>query len=353
LKKLYPGRIVIGIFITVLLISHLRVLSQDFSENHDSYCDPTVNGLARPIGISFEYEKILNYNITSHSNVDGYPDGEGAVNSNRRIKLKFKVPVINKDHFKFAMGFRYSHEEFRFESPNELDYLFYQNLENKPLRSIGSDFYFMLPRKNNTFFALALNLSINGDYFQKSTSFFDYLKVSVAPVFGIKKHENLIYGFGFAYSYVFGDPSITPVITYMHTFNKKWGIEAILPFEAKVRYNINPGSFLYAGAKIRGASYQVHLDDAILDDIRMVELRNSEMKLFVSLRQEISDFLWFSVNAGYRYNINFNIADSNHNRSATNFFGREYLLESNLDNAFFFNVSLDIVPPRKWYNKKK
>jgi hypothetical protein len=69
------------------------------------------------------------------------------------------------------------------------------------------------------------------------------------------------------------------------------------------------------------------------------------MKLFVSLRQEIYDFLWFSVNAGYRYNINFNIADSNHNRSATNFFGREYLLESNLDNAFFFNVSLD--------NKKK
>jgi hypothetical protein len=317
------------------------------------YCNPTVNGLPRPVGISFEYENVLDYKISTYSNVEDYPDGEGAINRNRRIKFKFKLPVVNKDHFKFAMGFRYSHEEFRFESPDELDYTFYQSLENKPLKSIGSDFYFMFPRKNNTFFALVLNLSINGDYFQKDVPFFDYLKVSAAPVFGIKKHDNLLYGFGFAYSYVFGDPSIAPVITYMHTFNKRWGIEAMLPLEAKVRYNIGSGSILYAGAKLRGASYHIHLDDDMLNNNGTVELRQSELKFLVSLRQEIYDFLWFSVNAGYRYNINFNIADSNRNRSATNFFNREYLLESNLENAFFFNISLDIVPPVKWYNKRK
>lgn len=335
------------------MLSPISVLSQNESEHNDTYCDPTVNGLPRPVGISFEYEKVLDYKITTYSNVEDYPDGQGAINHNRRLKFKFKLPVINKDHFKFAMGFRYSHEEFRFESPDELDYTFYQSLEDKPLKSIGSDFYFMFPRKNNTFFALALNLSINGDYFQKDVSFFDYLKVSAAPIFGIKKHDNLIFGFGFAYSYVFGDPSIAPVITYMHTFNKKWGIEAMLPLEAKVRYNIGPGSFLYAGAKLRGASYHIHLDDAMLNDNSTAELRQSELKFLVSLRQEIYDFLWFSVKAGYRHNLNFNIADSNRNRSATNFFNREYLLESNLENAFFFNVSLDIVPPMKWYNKRK
>ena len=335
------------------MLSPLSVLSQNESEDNDTYCNPTVNGLPRPVGISFEYEKVLDYRITTYSNVEDYPNGEGEINRNRRIKFKFKLPVINKDHFKFAMGFRYSHEEFRFESPDELDYPFYQSLENKPLKSFGSDFYFMLPRKNNTFFALALNLSINGDYYQKDVPFFDYLKVSVAPIFGIKKHDNLIYGFGFAYSYVFGDPSISPVISYMHTFNKKWGIEALLPLEAKVRYNIGPGSFLYAGAKLRGASYHIHLDNTMLNDNGTAELRQSEIKFQVTLRREIYDFIWFSANAGYRHNINFNIADSNRNRSATNFFDREYLLESNLENAFFFNFSLDIVTPKKWYDKRK
>jgi len=340
-----------GFFTALLLFSPVCLLSQkSIGKNDTAYCDPRVNGLARPTGISFEYEKIFDYKIQSTSNVDYYPDGNGAVNYNRRMKFKFKIPVINKNRFKLTYGFSYSHEEFRFKAPDELQYAFYQSLEDKSLKSLGSDFNFIFSRKNNTFFGLKVNISLNGDYYRSDATLLDFVRVSAGPVFGIKKNDNLMYGFGFAYSYAFGDPSLSPVVLYYHTFNEKWGVEAVLPFEAKIRYNIYSGGLLYAGAETRGASYNIHLDDPQLSNNSSVELRHSEIKFFVSLHKEIYDFLWFRVNTGYRHNLNFNLAESNRNRSATNFFDRDYIIESDLEGAFFINFSLNIVAPKKWMN---
>lgn len=313
------------------------------------YCDPRVNGLPRPTGISLSYERVMDYRIYSRSNVDYLQDGEGAVNYNRRIKFKFKLPVINKDRFKLTYGFHYSHEEFRFEDPENLNYSLYQSIEDKSLKSLGSNFYFVFPRKNNTFYAVQVNFNLNGDYYRGDVPLTKFLKVSAGPMWGKKVNDNLMYGFGFAYSYTFGDPSFSPLFAYYHTFNKKWGIEALLPLEAKLRYTFNEGSVWYLGAETRGASYNVRLDDPALVDKTTLELRHSEIKFQFSVHQEIHDFLWVALQAGYRYNLNFNLAESNHNRSATNLFNREYIVESQLEDAFYFNVSLNIKPPKKWY----
>jgi hypothetical protein len=318
-------------------------------QQEDEYCDPRVNGLERPTGISLSYERIMDYRIYSRSNVDYLEDGDGAVNYNRRIKFKFKVPVVNKDRFKMTYGFHYSHEEFRFEDPENLDYSLYKSLEDKSLKSLGSNFYFLFPQKNKTFFAVQVNLNLNGDYYRGDVGLAKFLKVSAGPMWGKKPNDNLMYGFGFAYSYTFGDPSLSPLFAYYHTFSPKWGIEALLPLEAKLRFNMNEGSVWYLGAETRGASYNVRLNDPALVDKSTLELRHSEIRFFFKLDQEIHDFLWVSLQAGYRYNLNFNLAESNHNRKPTNFFKRDYIVESTLEDAFYFNLSLNIKPPKKWY----
>lgn len=332
-----------GFLITVSLYA------QDIEED-DCYCDPRVEGMPRPVGISIKYERVLNYRIYSTSKVDEYPDGDGEINYNRRIKAKLRIPIINKDNFKLTYGFSYSHEEFRFDDFAEIDYALYKSLEDKSLKSLGSSFYFLFPRKNNTFFAFRVNLNLNGDYYLNDVNLLDFLKISAGPICGFKRSKNLMYGFGFAYSYTFGDPSFSPLIAYYHTFNKKWGVEALLPFEAKLRYTINEGSLIYLGAETRGASYNIRLNDPAFESKNTLELRHSEIKLYASFRKEIYDFIWLSFDAGYRYNLNFNLAESNKNRKPTNFFQRDYLIESKLDDAFFFNISLNIVPPRKWYD---
>jgi hypothetical protein len=337
-----------GIFLALFLLP-IYLVGQDNQQDTVEYCNPRVNGIPPPTGISLSYERVMDYRIQTTSNVDYLEDGEGEVNYNRRIKFKLKVPIINKDRFKLTYGFHYSHEEFRFEKPEELKYSLYKSLENKPLKSLGNNLYFMFPQKNNTFYAFQVNFHLNGDYYRSDMNLTDFLKISAGPIWGKKPNDNVMYGFGFAYSYTFGDPSITPLIAYYQTFNDHWGIEAMLPLEAKLRYNMNKKSIWYLGAEARGASYNIGLDDPALQHKRSVELRHSEIKFKFSLEQEIYDFLWLSLQAGYRYNLNFNLAESNHNRSATNFFEREYIAESQLEDAFFFNVSLNIKPPKKWY----
>jgi len=306
--------------------------------------------MPRPTGISLFYERVMDYRIYSRSNVDYLQNGEGKVNYNRRIKFKFKVPIINKDNFKLTYGFHYSHEEFRFEEPENLNYSLYKSLEDKSLKSLGSNFYLLFPRKNKTFFAVQVNLNLNGDYYRSDVSIAEFLKVSVGPIWGKKPNDNLMYGFGFAYSYTFGDPSISPLIAYYHTFNDKWGIEALLPLETKLRFKMKEGSIWYLGAETRGASYNVRFNDPALADKSTLELRHSEIKFRFSLDQEIHDFIWVSLQVGYRYNLNFNLAESNSNREPTNFFERGYIVESQLEDAFYFNVSLNIKSPKKWYN---
>jgi len=329
------------------------VLSTSAQQNDsvEVYTNPRVSGMTRPTGISLSYERVMDYRIYSRSNVDYLSDGNDEVNYNRRINFKAKIPVINRNHFKLTCGFHYSHEEFRFEDPEELDYSLYKSLEDKSLKSLGTNFYFVFPRKNKNFYAIQVNLDLNGDYYVSHAKISDFLKVSAGPIWGRKPNERFMYGFGFAYAYTFGDPSITPVIAFYKTYNSKWGIEAMLPMEAKVRYAPNEKTIIYAGAKARGASYNIRLNDPVLAGNSTVELRHSEIKFLISLQKEIYDFLWMSVDAGFRYNLNFNLAESNHNRSATNFFQRDYIVESQLDNAFFFNASILIKPPKKWYEK--
>jgi len=319
-------------------------------KDDSEYCNPRVIGMPRPTGISIDYERVMDYRIYSKSNVDYLQNGDGEINYNRRIKAKFKVPVINRDKFKLAYGFSYSHEEFRFDDIEEINYSLYKSLEDKSLKSLGSSFNLLFPKKNKTFWAVQVNLTLNGDYYLDDANLFNFLKVSAGPMWGRKPNESLMYGFGFAYSYTFGDPSITPIVAYYKTFSPKWGIEAMLPLEAKVRYKANKGTYLYAGAEARGASYNVRLNDPALVDKNTLELRHSEIKFFLSLNKEIHDFLWVSFDAGYRYNLNFNLAESNRNRKPTNFLKHDYIVESQLDDAFFFNASLNIKPPRKWYN---
>ncbi|MCD4695307.1 MAG: hypothetical protein K8S16_03615, partial [Bacteroidales bacterium] len=62
-----------GILITVSLNA------QDIEED-DCYCDPRVEGMPRPVGISIKYERVLDYRIYSTSKVDEYPDGDGEIN---------------------------------------------------------------------------------------------------------------------------------------------------------------------------------------------------------------------------------------------------------------------------------
>ena len=304
-----------------------------------TFCVPSVSGMPRSKGIIFSYEKVVDYGIqTTTSNPEiGNQEG-GGIRVNRQIQFVCRLPVYNKEHLKVALGFQYFAEEFRFEDNS---YPLFQSLEERPLKSAGLSAYIIKSFRGNKFFLLRLGADLNGDYGKDLAPKSDFLKYSIVPLYGWKKNEHVAFGAGLAYSYVFGTPSFIPIFAYNNTFNRRWGLEVLLPASVRLRHNMTAFDIFYLTARVNGASYRVRLDnEPAFEQYDILDLKKSEIRLFLTYEREIYDFVWFGVNAGLRKNLSFYLNDS-----LTG--GGERIIEGEIQRAFFFNLSLFIVPPRK------
>ena len=236
-----------------------------------------------------------------------------------------------------ALGFSYFAEEYRFD--NGGDYSFYESLERKDLRSIGTSLYILKPFKGNKYFLFRASFKLNGDYFLDHIPNADFLKISVSPLVGWKHSPTVSYAVGAALGYNFGRPTIYPLFSYNRYFNKRWGIESVLPVNIKLRFKPNEKNIFYTYAEVKGASYTIQLNDQQYGDAAL-HLRKSEVRFLLSYEREVHDWLWVGFEGGYRSNINFELSESNRRNS-------DVLVSNKFQGAPVFNLSLFIVPPRK------
>ena len=79
-------------------------------------------------------------------------------------------------------------------------------------------------------------------------------------------------------------------------------------------------------------------------------LEKADVKAMFTYEREVYDFFWISASGGYRWNINFDVSDSD------TFFDRAFNLGNSanlaISNAIggapFFRFGIFIVPPNKW-----
>jgi hypothetical protein len=302
-----------------------------------TFCIPGVEGLPRTKGIVITREIVRDYRINSELNSNGTTD-EAEIRRNRRWTFKLRAPVLLKDNIKIAAGLKYFVEEHNFENPESLNNEFYKNLEDRPLRSLRADVFILKPTLGNKYFILRISGALNGD-FDGIDLTSQYFKFSIAPLIGWKRNKYLSYAVGFAYSEIFGRRSIYPVFSYNHTFSPHWGIESILPAELKLRYNtLDQKNFFYFKAELAGSNYTLNFFDNIEEP---VFLQKSEVRFLLNWEREIYDFLWFGVEAGMRKNINFDLSENAK-------INAEIIVDNVLNEAFFANLSIFIVPPRKF-----
>ncbi len=310
-----------------------------------SYCAPQIEGLPRSKGIVAEYEQVLSYNIRATSDKENIGNSdEVKVNGHQRIQYKVKVPLLNSESMKIILGFQYFVEQFEFEKAENSDYALFRSLEDRNLRSIGLSTYLVKSFRGDNYAMLRLRGSLNGDYGRDISPASDFVKFSITPLYGWKKNSKLSYGIGLSYGYTFGRASIYPVFAYNRTFNEHLGVEATLPASIRLRWNISPKDLFYIGAKVGGSSYRIRFaDSTVFGEYKTLELQRSEVKFFLNYDREIYDFIWFGASAGIRQNVNFRLREDPTRRATT-------IIEGNLDAAPFVNVSLFLVPPRKFVN---
>jgi len=318
-------------------------------QSKKEFANPSVLGMGKSKGIIINYERQPDFGITSTSAEPGIGDKTGEVRRNNKVDIRAYAPLFNNPHFKMVAGFNYFFEEFNFEYPFPSEYPFYNNIEDKNLKSISGQLVMLRPINEKNFYVLRAKGELNGDYSSKEVAIPDYLKTTVEFLYGWKKSPVYSYGFGVQLGYALGRRRIYPAVLYNRTFNPKWGIEAILPANADLRYNASEKSLWFAGFSVDGGSYNINIRNPEFAGFETLELRRSEVRGRLRWEREIYDFLWFGFEAGYRENLNFNVFEKDANDGGFIFgTGEEPLIRNKLKGAALFNVEIFLVPPRRF-----
>jgi len=240
-----------------------------------------------------------------------------------------------------VMGFKHKRENFDFERLRDP---FFRDLDRKALKSSSATIYGLKPFYGDKFLVVRINGSLAGDYHLDDVPLTQFMRFSVAPMFGWKMNAFTSMAAGFGYGNSFGRHRILPLIAFNHTFNEKQGIEVLLPGKVKYRYSINPKTIVYAYAKAESNSYAIRLNDPVFEQNEKLFLRKTDFQFTLTLEREIHDWLWFSIESGVRSNINFRLNNDVKNRD----FGD--IIKTKVPITFLTEFSIFIVPPRKYYN---
>lgn len=95
---------------------------------------------------------------------------------------------------------------------------------------MGLNLTMFKPLNEKSFYILNGSADLNGNYSFSDFQSLSYTKISATGIYGWKKYDRLMYGFGIARSYRVGEANYFPVFLYNYTLkNRKWGVETLFP----------------------------------------------------------------------------------------------------------------------------
>jgi hypothetical protein len=174
------------------------------------------------------------------------------------------------------------------------------------------------------------------------------MKYSAALIYGKRPSERKQWGVGLARTYRAGELNYIPIIFFNHTdAANKWGSEVLFPARAHVRRTINSRNMLFAGYELEGQSYRLYRMESIRN--QDLEIRRAEIRLRAVYEFSLKDFIWMSVQAGYRINYRYDVDRLTNGKEIYRAFGllsdEPYIMQNTLTNPFYFNVSVNLVSP--------
>lgn len=321
---------------TLFLLVTFFAFAQDEETSDDFiWAAASVEGMTLGKGLVFSYRRFSPYDIVSESQVpDLVSDAQGDIERIRNLIFKLRAPVLLKEQTQLVVGLEYRVDEFEFNAPDNINYPFYNQLHHKPLRGRGLRIYLNHSLNKENFISSRIGIDLNGDI---PDEWHKTLRYTFAGTYGWKVDHTKSWGVGVYFSYAFGRPLIFPVILYNKTWNEHWGIEALFPGLVQLRYNLNSNNIFYVGYDVSGASYNINIGETLNDRFGDVQLRRSELTPYIKYERDVYDFLWLSIQGGYRHNINFNVTEDN-------IFDEKVILENSVQSGWFIEGSLFIIP---------
>lgn len=312
----------------------------------ESLCSPGVSGKSPGKGVLLDYTILPIFKVYPYNT--GIEKTEPQTSSSRHINFKLKIPIIHKPNFTMLLGFAHYLEEYDVSRQSNGNISILNAVHDRSLKSTRFSLNMLRPLDEKHYLAFKGDVSFNGDYSGLVRFEERYLKYNIGVLLGIKPHQNFEWGVGLLYrsSFVVATIPVLPFGLYNRTFNDKWGIEAIVPVSIKMRYNINPRSLILFGPEYESRSYSLDKVDAAFSTSLFSQpseffMRRSELKFSAAYEHQLTNWIWFNVQAGYSHNLNTRFNEIDINGTA--------LPEVTVDLAggAFFKVGIFASPPRK------
>jgi hypothetical protein len=215
-------------------------------------------------------------------------------------------------------------------SPDDMNQLYKNNIYN-----LGANATMFKPLDEKHFVIVQGNIE---SAFTPDEGKIDNIKKSIyyygSVFYGWKKGDYRMIGVGLSRTYRLGrpDPVVIPVLLYNRTFNDHWGIEAVFPARAHVRYNFSTNSMLLGGFELEGQQVDLVNSNNFL--------QRGEIKPRLVFEQRLKGFFWLSLQAGYRVNGRFILVDKYDGAQKEN-----EIFKNNWGGSPYVNFSINFVSP--------
>jgi len=298
------------------------------------------------ISIGYDYQGGYDLNAGAFSI---YPEEEARVTATHGTRVEANIPVISKNSIIIQAGLSYWDVNYDFKDKATLLNPLNQRLADKGLNTINFSTTVYKPLNETTFIIGQVSVGISGDYAMDELQSSKYNRYSGAILWGKRPSDYMQWAIGLSRSYRAGELNYFPLLMYNWTsYDRKWGIESLLPARGDVRYSFNPRSLLFFGFDLEGTSYRIGNDGKALDaPYNDLEIRRCELRFRFKYEKQLSGFIWVSAKVGYRYDYLFYVDQVNNGEEFfRGFFGdQEYAMENKLTNPLFFNFSINLVSP--------
>ena len=333
------------------------------------FASPKIKGMSprKFISLGFDIQTPYDYefsNVRFPQDNNGFDVDEddpvvnetGKIDFTGGIRFGSNIPIISKTSFVWQSGINYLDTRYNISPENNSPETVILSdgsqarslsriLDEDGLRNFNWSNTFFFPMNETEFIVFRGQMDLSGNYSLDEFQPLNTIRYSAAVVYGRRINDYYRWGIGVARTYRVGALNYVPVIMYDWTSkNKKWGTEILFPARAYVRYNINNNTMLLGGFDLQGQSYRI--DDYSING-NSFEIRRGEARPKVQLQNKVTNFVWASIEAGYRINWSYD-ADQldGDNDFFRGFFGdQQFAMINDINNPLYFNISLNFVSP--------
>lgn len=279
------------------------------AEQRPAYCSPGILNKSRSRGVDIAFNLHQGGRVRPEEANNAVTPGQ--LDVLETIILKIKVPLINRPGLKVLAGFHYLPEQYEFSaiptsgtfsaaSPNVNDA--FRDIHSRRLKQTGLSLYLLKPLNERHYLAFRGRAAFNGDY--PGLLNFDrrYGSYSATVAFGIKKSEDLEYGFGLGVNHNFRRTIALPFFLYNRNFNRRWGLEMVFPAYVNGRYNVDARTILLFGYEFQSRAYSLDIENRYTGRASVYHLNHSGLLLGGSIERQLVPWLWVNLKAGLQLN---------------------------------------------------